>query len=260
MTWISLARAVGLIACLAMLDVARAADGPRLTIDYDPPRLAVDAHGVTLARILSEIGARVVFTLVDTAGSPTLLDVSIEKSPVDEVLPRLLRGENHTVVYAAGGGIDSIVLLGGPSTLASDRPLPPARSSATSAVTETPVAATQPTRPDSQVPAPSISSPADTSEATAAADRPEATANTLGDILKNHALSAVPLSQGAPDGAGAAAQPAVNAQPAVAAQPVTPDVLAETTRRAQQDLSALVEGLSAATRSLQNAAPGAGRK
>jgi hypothetical protein len=232
--------------------VARAADEPRLKIDYDPPRLSVDAHGVTLPRVLTEIGARVGFSVIESGGGrPEPMDVSIEKAPVDDVLRRLLRGENYTVVYGAGTGaaIDRIVLLGGPG-VASPADREPLRSP--NAVTPAPVKSSAVAAPvGAPVPeaaiAPSPVSRMDTGEATTQADQAES-ANTLGNILKSHALSAAPPSQGAPEPS------------TTGAQPMTQDLLAETTRRAQQDLSALVEGLAAATRSLQNSATPAGQR
>jgi len=244
-------RAASLLVCLAWCgNSAHAADQPRLKIDYDPPRLAVDAHGVTLPQILTEIGAKVGFTVIESAGqAPAPMDVSIEKAPVDDVLRRLLRGENHTLVYGAGSGagIDKIVLLGGPGvTNSSDRgprpsPNAPTPAPVQSSAIAAPVGAVVPEPAVAPSPAPQT----DTAEAATSADQSEST-NTLGNILKSHALSAAPPSQGAPEPSS------------TGAQPITQDVLAETTRRAQQDLSALVEGLAAAARSLQNPAAPAG--
>jgi len=53
------------IMCLGLVGTACAADGaPRLRVDYQPPRLSVDAHDVSLARVLGEIGEKVGFTVV----------------------------------------------------------------------------------------------------------------------------------------------------------------------------------------------------
>jgi hypothetical protein len=245
------ARAVSLLACLTWCGVAHAADEARLKIDYDPPRLSVEAHGATLPQILTDIGAKVGFAVIESAGgSAAPMDVSIEKAPVDDVLRRLLRGENHTVVYGAGtgAGIDKIVLLGGPGVANSaDRAPRPSLNAPSPAPVQSSVVAAPGAPPPEPATAPSPASQMDTAEATTPTDQPES-ASTLGNILKSHALSAVPTPQGDPEPS------------TTGAQPMTQDMLAETTRRAQQDLSALVEGLAAASRSLQNPATPAGQR
>ena len=69
---------------------------------------------------------------------------------------------------------------------------------------------------------------------------------TVGDILKNHALAAARAAQEAADGQSADLSVPPSAPPANLQA-----VLIEATRRAQQSLSALIDGLATATRSLQ---------
>jgi len=243
--WLGAVGALALLASLGPFGIARAADDPRIKIDYDPPNLSIDAHRATLAQILSEIGSRVGFTLVDSRASSEPLDVSIQRSPVDEVLRRLLRGENHTVVYATGGGagIDTIVLLGGPGIAASSNGASSAGGASAPGRVDPSVTTAPPTSQPMIPVAPEASSVAEASSPPSDVDQPGPT-NAVGNILKSHALSAAPAAQ----------QASVAAPPSP--QPMTPDLLAETTRRAQQDLSALIEGLAAATRSLQSGPAG----
>jgi hypothetical protein len=77
---------------------------------------------------------------------------------------------------------------------------------------------------------------------------------TVQDMLKAHAMAGLPAAQDAADRAPASRAPSASAPP------VNPEAsLAETTRRAQESLSTLMNQLAAATHALQ-AANGAGRK
>src|SRR5215468_6566330 len=91
---------------------------PRLRIEYDPPRLSVDAEDTRLLDLLNAIGAKVGFTVAESRAASTPVTVAIAGASVEDVLQRLLRSENHTILYrpAAGGGevVDRIVLLGPP--------------------------------------------------------------------------------------------------------------------------------------------------
>src|SRR2546426_7437091 len=96
-------------------------DEPKLLVDYEPPLLSVEAHEVGLGEVLKAIGDKVGFIVLETAPSSTVVTVSIQSASLDDVLRQLLRAENHTVLYRAGGGmsaesgaIDRIVLLGDP--------------------------------------------------------------------------------------------------------------------------------------------------
>jgi hypothetical protein len=212
----------------------------------------VDAHGASLAQLLTQIGARVGFSVLDSGSSSPAVDITIENAPVDEVLRRLLRGENHTVLYLSGGPgasdgvrVDQIVLLGprsergGPSNGGPSSPRPISGTGGAGA--SVPAAASSP----------NSTGPAGISEASplpswdpvisarvGAGDLEPPIA--VGDLLKAHAMSALPAGQaGAEEAANATAPPPVEVS------------LAEATRMAQQNLAALVEGLAAVTRSLQ---------
>src|SRR5437867_3899394 len=88
----SLAGALVALACVsAALPVRAADDGSReLHVDYHPPRLSVEAGGQTLARVLSEIGAKVGFTVIDNGASSVPVSVSIREVSVDDALRQLL--------------------------------------------------------------------------------------------------------------------------------------------------------------------------
>src|SRR5262245_46323752 len=93
---VPLVGALVVLAYLAPAGFAQARDaGPRLKVDYVASRLSVDAHDVTLAQVLREIGAKVGFTVVDNRASSALVTVSMQDASVDEVLRQLLRAENH---------------------------------------------------------------------------------------------------------------------------------------------------------------------
>jgi hypothetical protein len=241
-----------------------------LRVDYDPPRLSVEARGASLAAVLSEIGARVGFSVVETAPSSVAVTLSVRDASLDDVLRQLLRAENHTVYYRPGAdaapqtseGIERIELSGEPSAapavassgptqerLQRDQPRGPSgdgtSSSATGRLAATPPAALVP-EPDalSRVAADLASAPAN-------ADDPAAPPLTVGDLLKAHAMAAAPGTSLANPQASPAPTPSPPASPDAA--------LAETTRRAQQALGALMQALATATRSLQEPASASGR-
>ena len=253
------------LSCLGPIGVARASDGtPGLRVDYHPPRLSVDARDVSLARVLGEVAAKVGFTVVDNGDSSPLVSVSIQDASVEEVLRRLLRGENHVVLYLAGSGaaprsvpaIDKVVLSGEtgrltPTAERADRPQAQSRPADVSGGQHVSSAAASPTgspstgpTPWSPEPAPPL--PGDGNAEVLSPDDPSGVPVTVGDILKNHALAAARAAQEAADGGSAAPSVPPSAPPANLEA-----VLVEATRRAQQSLSALIDGLATATRSLQ---------
>ena len=109
------------------LATAVAGEG-HLSVVYEPPRLSVEARGVSLAELLRVIGTKVGFAVVDHPGllHPGLT-VSIQDATLDMVLRQLLRGESHVVVYQDQGEarIDKIVLLDPPTSAWAGPDLPP---------------------------------------------------------------------------------------------------------------------------------------
>lgn len=84
-----------------------------LRVVYQPPHLSVQAQEIGLPEVLRAIGAKVGFAVIDSGGSRAARTVSIEATALGEVLRQLLRAENHAIVYRGQGGeIDTIVLLG----------------------------------------------------------------------------------------------------------------------------------------------------
>lgn len=83
---------------------------------------------------------------------------------------------------------------------------------------------------------------------------PAAPSMSIGEMLRAHAMAGVQGGQLA--GTGASFPAPAASQPASSPPPAPVDAtLAETTRRAQQSLGALIDGLAAATRSLQQSLP-----
>ena len=70
-----------------------------LSVIYDAPRLSVEARGVSLQRVLGEIGKKLGFVVVDYGGSDRLITFSLQDASAEEVLGQLLRGENYAVIY-----------------------------------------------------------------------------------------------------------------------------------------------------------------
>lgn len=265
---VSLAAALAFLAAAGPVPAHAVEGPPPLRVDYDPPRLSVEARGVRLADVVSEIGAKVGFTVVERAASSEVVTLSIKDVSVDVALRQILRGENYTVLYLADAGptpgsapaIDTIVLLGEPGRLgvtveSGDRPQDEGGSAAASSARDqpslavvspalTPSAGSMPWSPDST----SLLSRDWRATADGGID-PSNPPITVGDVLKAHAMAAAQAAQ-APDGG----PPAPSSPPASLEA-----VLAETTRRAQQSLSALLDGLATATRSL-NESLASGRK
>ncbi len=229
-------------------------------VDYDPPALSVDATDADLIEVLNAIGAKVGFTVSQSRALSTPVSISVEKAPVEDVLRRLLRSENHTILYRQGSDaaveVDRIVLLGPPGE---GGPAPESAIARAPAVLPvqgvergpTPGALAPPIAVGDapRTPTPTTGSPAPAIDSSAPAAGSEE-AVTVGDMLRSHALAGVP-PQASPEAAEAPRLPAS-----------LEETLAITTRRAQQGLTSLVEGLEKATQALQQqqtAAPTPGR-
>jgi hypothetical protein len=230
---------------------------PDLQVIYQPPRLSVEARGVNLRRVLEEIGTKVGFNVMQYGVSDKPLTVSIQDASLDEVLSEILRGENFAFIYGSDvKRIEKVILL-------------------SSAATAPAIAANQQPmamRPQETVSRQagltyhsSFSQPANLAEQKRG-DRAEAQA-TVQDIMRLHALS------GLMDPAGGLSEPTNMAQAfprqAGASFPAgrmtnpppqnVQETLAATTRLAQQNLQALVEGLATASSSLFQSLPSGGR-
>lgn len=81
---------------------------------------SVHTQGGDLLRVLTEIGAKAGFTVVDGGhGGRQPLTVALDDAPLDTTLRRLLRGENYILVYRGGArraeisgdDIEQIILL-----------------------------------------------------------------------------------------------------------------------------------------------------
>ena len=70
-----------------------------LSVIYDAPRLSVEAKGVSLQRVLGEIGKKLGFVVVDYGASDRIITFSLQDASAEEVLEQLLRGENYAVIY-----------------------------------------------------------------------------------------------------------------------------------------------------------------
>jgi hypothetical protein len=207
-------------------------------VEYRPPVVSIEARGVGLGEVLREIGAKVGFVVVDNGADRVITaDVLIRNVSLDDALRQLLRGENHAVLYSrvagdapSGSGASAIaqIVLLGPSDSALPEP-----AGAVSRVSMRPSPGSPaPMAPSSGVPG------VMTSSAPGAEDAPI----TAESLLKASATAGVPADM------GAAARVSDNRS----APPENLEaVLAETTRRAQQGVAALVDGLAAATASLR---------
>ena len=248
-----LAAAVVALLWLTPASVARAA--PLLRVDYDPPRLSVEAQDVSLFAVLSEIGDQVGFRVVELSPSSTVVSVSIRDASLDEALRQLLRDENSTVLYQTAPGamtqsamtIEKIVLSGTPSATlaATDRASPVVASQRFSSPVGDPVMTPAPLATSGPLPGPGLVAvlPGDRGVVSNdSSDDSDVAATTVADLLKAHAMVAAGATRQASRTMGSS-----DAAPTVSLEAS----LAETTRRAQQAVAALVDGLATATRALE---------
>jgi len=219
----------------AMAQTAQVA--PRVV--YEAPLISVEARGVPLPVLLSEIGRKVGFEVVWAEMPRQPISFEIHDAAVDEVLRRLLRSEDHVIVYGNKEGaprVDSIVLRGphGPA----EPPLATAGRDPGGVGTPPPVA--EPPVTLSPAPVAAIERPP--AEAVAAVPPPFVDFDQMGvqNLLE---IQALPGLKRAPS-AGVPATPA--APPSDVAE-----ALAQTTRAARQNLKGLMESLDAATESMR---------
>jgi hypothetical protein len=264
------------LTCLGAEQGAVAAESG-LRVDYDGSRLSVEARDVSLFALLTEVGAKVGFSVVETAPSSVTVTLSIRDATLDDALRQLLRAENHTVYYRVGSGgtsqardgIDRIVLSGEPGAagaVASSGPMPDRLQNDRPQAVGGDQASMSSPGPVTTPPAASLLQPdvlsriaSDLTAGPTGVEDPAAPPVNVGDLLKAHAMAAVPVAS--PAGLPATPTPASSAPAGLVSSP-PPGLdasLAETTRRAQQALGALVGALATATRSMQKSgSPAAG--
>jgi len=240
---------------LWMAPTGAAAGEPTFVLDYRPPLLSLEARGVPLREVLAGVGKAVGFQVVAGDAASSTVDVLIRDASLDDVLRRLLRGENHTLLYRPGEvkgdppALDRVVLLGASQTGALEvAPVGPS-TGGTQQEARAPGAIPGLAAGPAQFPA-AVGGVPDVSPLLSwgrEALEDEQREVTLSDVLQAHAMAAIQAAQ------AGAADPAVVGPASPAPRDVRAD-LAETTRRAQEGLAALVDGLAAATRSLQESA------
>jgi hypothetical protein len=221
-----------------------------LRITYSPPHISVEARG-GLLEVLRDISLKVGFDLADYGIPDRDVMVSIQGATMEEVLRQLLRGENYSVVYREkDGAISKVFLLS-----------PPAYAQAMSEHQQTRTETIRGREGLTVFPAsPSIDQP------TRLEQKRENSAESetkVEDILRVHAISGLAgsdtflqgLTSNVPQPLGNSAS---GLPPAGAPSLTTRSLgdmnnnLSMTTRIAQQNLKALVEGLATATHSLRN--------
>lgn len=227
-----------------------------LSVVYNAPRLSVEAKGVSLQRVLGEIGKKLGFVVVDYGASDRVITFSIQDASIEGVLEQLLRGENYAVIYGEQRKEIAKVLLLTSSMQAStgsgnfqqtDNRQEGIVQSQTGLTQYTPVS--QPSRFGEQ----------------RRADKAEV---RVEDIMKAHALSGLidPMGSlsgtanvGQPFGSPAGSSFSSGAMSPSASRQDIQESLAVTTRLAQQNLKALVDGLATASNSLFQSLPNARR-
>jgi hypothetical protein len=107
-------------------DVSAAEERDLVQVVSASTGLTVEAHGVDVVQILREVGVQVGFMVVAREAVYPAVDVSSRDASLEEVLQRLLRGENYTLVYRSQadsksegeGKLSKVVLLSPSTTLA----------------------------------------------------------------------------------------------------------------------------------------------
>jgi len=234
----------------------------------------VEASEVSLLQVLREIGEKVRFTVVDMSASRPALTISIKGSTLEEVLRQLLQGENHAIVYRgqergqgqAGGAINTIFLLG-PST-------PRDQWQAQRRYDDIIQSQKEPTRPlDSSLAGRSITSLSGQQEPMRGMIEEDDIERTVEDLLRTHALPGLQeltgdipweiLSAGVNQAVETIARtPRGSSTGGRSATPSPTEIdeaLAITTRLAQQQIKALINGLATATGSLLDSLANQGR-
>jgi len=229
-----------------------------LSVIYDAPRLSVEARGVSLQRVLGEIGKKLGFVVVDYGGSDRLITFSLQDATAEEVLGQLLRGENYAVIYEGQRKDIAKVLLLTSSMQASTES---GNSQPTDNRQERIVQSQAGLTYYSPVSQPSLFG----EQKRADKAQPEV---RVEDIMRAHALSGLIDPVGSLSGTANVAppfgSPAANSFSTGTMSTSLPpqdihETLAITTRLAQQNVKALVDGLATASNSLFQSLPSRGR-
>jgi hypothetical protein len=224
---------------------------PRMRVVYHAPLISIDASGMTVAEVLREVGRTVGFSVVETGSSDVRTSFSIHDALLPAALQQLLRSENHVLLYREGTPtLATVMVLGarvarapalfnqsdprlGHSDQDQGRMNPAAETASPSA---TPVSDASP------------ATPADLAEYRRLTEgSPEVVKAT--DLLLRHAGSGLAAPPTTPaSGGGPVAASSASSMDTPATDVSSP--LATTTRLAQQNLTNLVQALSAATSSM----------
>jgi hypothetical protein len=227
-----------------------------LSVIYDAPRLSVEAKGVSLQRVLGAIGEKLGFVVVDYGRADRLITFSLQDASTEEVLGQLLRGENYALIYDdQRKQIAKLLLL---SSAAQDSTGSGLLQYADKREERTAQNQAGLTYQSSVSPLPFLGEQKRSDKAEAAVK--------VANIMRAHALSG--LVDPSLSGNGNVAQPfgnlSSNSLPAapMSTNPPNQNVnesLAVTTRLAQENLKALVDGLATASNSLFQSLPNSGR-
>jgi hypothetical protein len=220
-----------------------------LTVTYKATRLSVEARGVSLRRVLEEIGKKLGFAVVDYGGSDRLLTFSMQEATAEEALGELLRGENYAFVY--GGerrSIEKIILLSTSTNIQPPGATQQRAENRAESIAQSQTGLTY---------YPPLTSPVQEQMRPGKAD-PQV---KVEDIMRTHALSGLIEPMGSPSGTANAQSLGIPAGNKFTGNTPTPprqdlpETLAMTTRLAQQNLKALVDGLATASNSLFQSLP-----
>jgi len=210
-----------------------ASSEPQMRVVYHAPFISIDASGVTVVEVLREVGRTVGFSIVEAGSSDVRRSFSIHEAALPAVLEELLRSENHVLLYREGTQTLATVMVLGARVArapAFENQNPPPEIAPTSA---TPVSGAPP--PTQR----------DLAEYRRLAEGSPEVADAT-DLLLRHAWSGMAASQTTSESGGdPEASSSAIATDATAADPST--TLATTTRLAQENLTTLVQALSAAT-------------
>ena len=231
-----------------------------LSIIYNAPHLSMEVREISLPKVLREIGVKVGFRVVDMGVSRTVPSFSIKDATLEEVLRRLLSEESYAVIYRgegegnvhAGGVIHKIFLLSPPTE-----------------VTDIIQSQGEPTRPLDISPTSqtTTSLSGDRRRMRDGVTEDETTALKVGEIPRARALPGFwepktlsvkvnqPLQSTVPTGGegltSGASTPTLSSD--------INEVLTITTRQAEQNLAALLDGLTTAENTLLRSLADKGR-